>query len=316
MRVVVALGGNAIADGGGATAPEVMRQRIRDAASAIADIARGCETIITHGNGPQVGLLSMQAHAQAAGSPGGPSLDVIGAESEGMIGYMLEREIASIFPSADVATLLTQVEVDPADPAFLHPEKPIGPSVGELEAKAFSERLGWRFERGPEGHRRVVPSPRPRRIRELRTIEILVEAGVLVVSAGGGGIPVVVGPDGAVRGVEAVVDKDRTAALLAEQIRADALLLLTDVPAVFADWPEPAARAIRTASPGIVGELELDPGSMGPKLESACAFVAQTGAKAMIGSLDEARRVLQGLAGTRIEPGDAAPTWWDAPRRA
>jgi carbamate kinase len=163
----------------------------------------------------------------------------------------------------------------------------------------------------PQGHRRAVPSPEPRRIRELRTIELLVDAGVLVVTAGGGGIPVVVGEDGSVRGVEAVVDKDRTAALLAERLRADVLLLLTNVPAVYTDWPEPALRALRTAPPTVASALELDPGSMGPKLEAACDFVSRTGGEAMIGSLDSARRVLQGLEGTRIVSGDGPADYWE-----
>jgi carbamate kinase len=313
MRVVIALGGNAIAGRGGATGPAIMKRRIGEAARAIADIARSCETVITHGNGPQVGSLSLQALAQlhSNGTEAPQPLDVIGAESEGMIGYLLEREIASIFPARDVATLLTQVEVDPKDPAFEQPEKPIGPRVSESEATELSERFGWTFRSESGGHRRVVPSPRPLKIRELRTIEILVDAGVLVVCAGGGGVPVIATPEGAIRGVEGVIDKDRTAALLGEALAADALLLLTDVSAVYTDWPEPAERALRTASPEIAKDLELDPGSMGPKLEAACDFASRTGAPAMIGSLDEARRVLQGLAGTRILPGEGEPTWWE-----
>jgi len=312
MRVVVALGGNAIAEPGREASAAVMKRRIRAAASAIADIARGCETVITHGNGPQVGLLAMASipPASRAGAP--EPLDLAGAESEGLIGYLLEQEIASIFPNSDIATLLTQVEVDPDDPAFDRPEKPIGPYLDELRAKELGERFGWQFRREAGGHRRVVPSPLPTRIRELRTIEILVEAGVLVVCAGGGGVPVVTSDDGGIRGVECVVDKDRTSALLAEAIEADVLLLLTDVPAVYSDWPEPRSLALRTASPGIAGELTLDPGSMGPKLESACSFVERTGNRAMIGSLDDARRVLQGLAGTCIGPGADEPTYWDS----
>jgi len=299
MRVVVALGGNAIAGRGGSVEPRAMRRRIGEAVSAIADIARSCETVVTHGNGPQVGLLAMQAQAAPPGVDPQP-LDVIGAESEGMIGYMLERELASLFPSSDVATLLTQVEVDPADPAFARPEKPIGPVLDPARARAFGERLGWQFREEGGGLRRVVASPRPLRVREAHTIEILLEAGVVVVTAGGGGVPVVVGEDGGIRGVEAVVDKDRTAALLAEALHADALLLLTDVAGVHLDWPEPAARSIESAPSTLAAQLELDPGSMGPKVEAACDFVSRTGRDAMIGALDDAGRVLRGLAGTRI----------------
>ena len=314
MRVVVALGGNAIAGRGGSVEPEAMRRRIGEAVSAIADIARGCETVVTHGNGPQVGLLAMQAQAGPPGVDPQP-LDVIGAESEGMIGYMLERELGSLFPTSEVATLLTQVEVDPGDPAFERPEKPIGPVLEPERARAFGERLGWRFREEGGGLRRVVPSPRPVRVREVRTIELLLEAGVVVVTAGGGGIPVVVDAAGGIRGVEGVVDKDRTAALLAEALGADALLLLTDVRGVYLDWPEPAERLVREAPPTIESELTLDPGSMGPKLEAACEFARRTGAASMIGSLDEARRVLQGLAGTRIRADVSEVTTWPADAR-
>jgi carbamate kinase len=313
MRVVVALGGNAIAGRDGSVEPEAMHARVREAVAAIADIARSCETVVTHGNGPQVGLLAMQAQT---GTPGGVDpqpLDVIGAESEGMIGYMLERELASLFPGSEVATLLTQVEVDADDPAFSHPDKPIGPVLPETRAREWADRLGWRFRAEGGGLRRVVPSPLPRRVREVRTIEILLEAGVIVVTAGGGGVPVVVRPDGRFHGVEAVVDKDRTAALLAEALHADALLLLTDVPGVYADWPEPARDLLRTAPSDLAKRFEFAPGSMGPKVEAACDFVARTGRKAMIGAVDEARRVLQGLAGTCISDAATEVTTWPSP---
>ncbi len=311
MRVVVALGGNAIAGRGGSVEPDAMRRRIGEAVSAIADIARGCETVVTHGNGPQVGLLAMQAQAGPPGVDPQP-LDVIGAESEGMIGYMLERELASLFPSSEVATLLTQVEVARDDPAFDTPQKPIGPVLDAERARTFGERLGWRFREEGGGLRRVVPSPRPRRVREVRTIELLLEAGVVVIAAGGGGVPIVVDEEGGYRGVEAVVDKDRTAALLAEHLQADALLLLTDVDGVYLDWPQPARERVRRAPPSLAEQIEADPGSMGPKLEAACDFAARTGRQAMIGSLDEARRVLQGLAGTCVDTAATEVTMWGA----
>lgn len=313
-RVVVALGGNAIAGRGGSVEPEAMRRRVAEAVAAIADIARSCETVVTHGNGPQVGLLAMQAQVGPPGVDPQP-LDVIGAESEGMIGYLLEQELASTFPGSEVATLLTQVEVDAEDPAFRAPAKPIGPVLPEARARDFAERLGWQFRAEEGGLRRVVPSPRPRRVREVRTIEILLEAGVIVVTAGGGGVPVMVHPDGRFHGVEAVIDKDRTAALLAEALHADALLLLTDVAGVYADWPQPARRLVRAAPSDLAGRLELDPGSMGPKVEAACDFVARTGRKAMIGAVDEARRVLQELAGTCIRDDASEVTTWP-PRSA
>jgi carbamate kinase len=311
MRVVVALGGNAIAGPRGSVEPDAMRRRVGQAVAAIAEIAQRCETVVTHGNGPQVGLLAMQAQAGPPGVDPQP-LDVIGAESEGMIGYLLERELTSRLPERDVATLLTQVEVDADDRAFSAPEKPIGPVMDRERARLFEERLGWRFREEGGGVRRVVPSPRPQRVREARTIEILLGAGVIVVTAGGGGVPVVVQSDGGVRGVEAVVDKDRTAALLAESLRADELLLLTDVPGVVLDWPEPGDEVVRTAPPTIAKTLDLDPGSMGPKVEAACAFVLATGRRARIGSLDEAVRVLAGLAGTCIDADAVETTTWRA----
>jgi carbamate kinase len=308
MRIVIALGGNAIARRGESLEAEAQRQRVREAASAVADIARAHDVIVTHGNGPQVGLLAQQS--QADPSVGPYPLDVLGAETEGMLGYLLEQEFASIFPGGDVATLLTQVEVAADDRAFKDPCKPIGPSYPETKAAELAREFGWQITPVDDGYRRVVASPAPLRIRELRTIELLVDAGVLVVCAGGGGIPVVVTPEGGIRGVEAVIDKDRTAALLASELHADALLLLTDVPAVFEDWPEPRQRALRRASPATLRKLELDPGTMGPKVEAACTFAEKSGGSATIGSLENARRVLLGEAGTRVAPGDAETSYW------
>lgn len=297
MRIVIALGGNAIAGGAGGLGAGGLDERVRAAASAIADIARGNDVVVTHGNGPQVGLLALRSQREA----GGPSegLDALGAESEGLIGYVIERELASIFPGSPVATLLTQVEVDPDDPAFAHPTKPIGPPMDAAEAKALGERLGWQFVEGSGGLRRVVPSPEPVRIREIAAIERCVEAGVLVVCAGGGGIPVVVSDQG-LRGVEAVIDKDKTAALLARALDADLLLLLTDVPAVYADWPG-REHPLGEATVSELRGLSLDPGSMGPKVEAACRF-ATGGGDARIGALEDARRIVSGRAGTRVRP--------------
>jgi len=303
MRVVIALGGNAIARRGEALDAESQRARVRDAAAAVADIARVGETVVTHGNGPQVGLLALQARA----TPGVPPypLDVLGAETEGMIGYLIEQELASILPGSDVATLLTQVEVDPHDPAFRSPSKPIGPVYPRADADEYARRFGWQLAPEGDGFRRMVPSPQPLRIRELRTIELLVAAGVLVICGGGGGIPVVVGDDGGLRGAEAVIDKDLTAALLAASLHADALLLLTDVDAVYADWPE-RTRPLRETTPAELRALAPAPGSMGPKAEAACRFVEETGRTACIGALEDARRVLEGSAGTRVVSGVSA----------
>jgi carbamate kinase len=306
MKIVVALGGNAIAAGSESLDSTALGERVRAAASAIADIARGHDVVVTHGNGPQVGLLALQAQAQS-GVPG--HLDVLGAEAEGLIGYLIERELGSIFPGSPVATLLTQVEVSADDPAFEKPTKPIGPPLSPADADDFGQRFGWHFAEHRGALRRVVPSPEPNRIRELKAIELCVDAGVLVICAGGGGIPVVVSEHGT-RGVEAVIDKDLTAALLARELAADVLLLLTDVPAVYEDWPEPRLRRIRSAGASRLRELDLAPGSMGPKVEAACRF-AEFGGKALIGSLDDARHVLTGQAGTQIHPGDEVTEYWD-----
>jgi carbamate kinase len=306
MKIVLALGGNAIARPGESLSADAQTARVREAAAAVADIARSSDVVVTHGNGPQVGLLALQAQ----GAPGvGPyPLDVLGAESEGLIGYLLEREFASLFPGSEVATLLTQVEVDPDDPAFAKPTKPIGTGLTGPEADELAQRLGWSFVETEHGFRRVVASPEPVRIRELRTIEILVDAGVLVVCAGGGGIPVIATPLG-FRGVEAVIDKDYTASLLARQLHADKLLLLTDVPAVYDDWRGPEQRPLRSVSVETLRRMQLEPGSMGPKVEAACRFV-EAGGDARIGALGEARRVLTGAAGTSVRAADGPSEYW------
>lgn len=306
MRVVVALGGNAIAPAGSSAEEVATGAGVRAAASAIADIARVHDVVVTHGNGPQVGQLALRA--LESGSPELEPLDVLGAESEGMIGYLLERELATIFPGSEVATLLTQVEVDPQDPAFASPTKPIGPRVSAARADELAGHLGWRFVQQGEVFRRVVPSPEPLRIREIKTIELCVNAGVLVVCAGGGGIPLVETRYG-LRGVEAVIDKDRTAALLAEQLHAELLLLLTDVPAVYEGWPGAGRRALRRVSVERLAELDLDAGSMGPKVEAASRFV-RTGGDARIGALEDARRILTGDAGTRVVAEEITSSYW------
>ena len=253
--------------------------------------------MVTHGNGPQIGLLALQAEAYS-GPPQYP-LDVLGAESEGMVGYLLEQRLVDELADRRVATLLTQVIVDATDPAFEHPSKPIGPVYTHEEAERLSRERG--FSIAPDGHswRRVVPSPEPRRILEIEPIRILVQAGVIVVCVGGGGVPVVETDGGALVGVEAVIDKDLAAALLARQLGADVLLLLTDVPNVELDWGTPAARPLRAAGPAQIRSLGLAAGSMGPKAEAAARF-AEAGGRAVIASMEEARAALAGDAGTTI----------------
>ena len=293
MRIVAALGGNALARRGESPTAERQIENVRGAAAALAELVReGHELIVTHGNGPQVGLLAAQG--------GGLPLDVLGAESDGMIGYWIDRELTNLLPDRQVAALLTQVEVDPQDPAFASPSKPIGAMLSEAEAKLAAAERSWQVARDGSDYRRVVASPEPRTIVELETIAMLVRLGVIVVCGGGGGIPVVRGPDGALRGCEAVIDKDRFAALLADRLEADFLLLLTDVAAVFEDWPEPGQRPIRHIAPADLEERAFERGSMGPKVEAACRFASRPGRRAGIGALTDALQIVRGERGTIV----------------
>lgn len=302
MRVVVALGGNALLRRGEPMTPEAQHTNVRIAALALAlaDLARDHQIIVAHGNGPQVGLMALQAAAFAPESPW--PLDVLGAETEGMIGYLIEQEVMNALPhGADCATLLTRVEVDRDDPAFLTPTKPIGPIYSVDQAKAMLASHDWpMIQAGKGGMRRVVPSPLPKAILGLHAIRLLVDAGVCVICAGGGGIPVMRKPDGGMEGVEAVIDKDRTAALLATALQADALLMLTDVEAIFAGWGTPQQSAIHTITPDALEAMSFEAGSMAPKVESACSFVRAGGILAGVGQLSDARKILEGQAGTRV----------------
>ena len=298
MRIVIALGGNALLRRGEPLTADTQRRNVRRAVEALAPLAAGHELVITHGNGPQVGLLALQGAAHRAG-PAEP-LDVLDAETEGQIGYLIEQELGNVLPGRRCATLLTQIEVDAHDPAFADPSKPIGPVYDAREAQRLARERGWRMARDGDHYRRVVASPRPQRILELPVIALLVGQGVIVICAGGGGIPVVRRADGSFTGVEAVIDKDLASSLLARELKADALLMLTDVDAVYRDWGSAAARPIRHSVPGELRGLALAPGSMGPKVEAACEFVEQTGGVAAIGRLKDAARLLSGEAGTRV----------------
>jgi carbamate kinase len=312
MRVVAALGGNALLRRGEPMTAENQRANIAVAARALLPIAREHDLILTHGNGPQVGLLALQ---NAAYTPEEPyPLDILDAETEGMIGYLLQQELGNVLPPGrPLATLLTRIEVDPADPAFTHPTKPIGPVYAREEAERLAASKGWAIAPDGASWRRVVPSPQPRRILELGVIELLVRERVMVVCAGGGGIPVVVQPDGTVAGVEAVIDKDLAGALLATLLRADAFLMLTDVDAVYGDWGTPEAWPIRRASPDDLAVRTFASGSMGPKVEAACRFVRATGGFAAIGSLGHAAAMLRGEAGTVVSSAAPAIEWGTAP---
>lgn len=298
MKVVVALGGNALLRRGEAPSHAAQLERVKVAADSIAEIARDHTVVVTHGNGPQIGWLALQAQA-CPEAPAYP-LDVLGAETEGMIGYLIEQALVSRLPDLEVATLLTQVEVAEDDEAFLHPSKPIGPICDAGTADLHARRSGHAYLREESGWRRVVPSPEPIRILEIRTLRRLVDAGTVVVCAGGGGVPVVRSESGEIRGVEAVVDKDLASAHVAAEIRADALLLLTDVSAVFLDWPEPRRHPLRSVAVDTLDPGRFEAGSMAPKLEAALRFVHSTGGLAAIGALEDAPAVLEGRAGTRV----------------
>jgi len=308
MRLVIALGGNALLRRGQPLTAENQRTNIRAAASRIARIAQTDEKdqrheiVIAHGNGPQVGLLALQA-ASYVEVPAYP-LDVLGAQTEAMIGYVIEQELGNLLPADQpLATLLTMVEVDPDDPAFQNPTKPIGPVYARGQAEVLSESAGWTIARDGAGYRRVVASPEPQRIFEIRPIRQLLEAGTIVICAGGGGIPTVFHPDGSLHGVEAVVDKDSTAAMLATELDADLLVIATDVDGIYADWGGPGERVLDLVTPDELDALDLAAGSMGPKVRAAARFVRNTGRPAVIGSLDELVSLVAGSAGTRVVPG-------------
>jgi carbamate kinase len=307
MLVVIALGGNALLRRGEPMDVAVQRANLKAAATAIAEIAEDHRVVITHGNGPQVGLLALQNEAVDEVPPS--PLDVLDAESEGMVGYLLEQELGHHLPRGRLATVLTQVVVDPDDPAFLHPTKPIGPVYDQTTAEVLSQTNGWTVRPDGDAWRRVVPSPEPRRIVELETIELLVRAGVTVTCAGGGGIPVVPAGDGGLRGVEAVIDKDLSAALLASELRADALLLLTDVEGVYEGWGGPSPRVLLAPTVGELRALDLPAGSMGPKVEAICRFVERGGRLGAVGALTDAAALLLGEAGTVVtnDEGPSAP---------
>ena len=298
MKVVIALGGNALLRRGEQLESEVQRQNIARAVAAVAAVARNHQVIVTHGNAPQVGLLAMQAESYSGVHP--YPLDMLGAESEGMIGYLIEQELRGLLPGRHIVTLLTQTEVSRSDAAFRHPSKTIGPAFAQEEAKRLADARGWKIAQEGAKWRRVVPSPEPLRILEMPAIKLLADVGVLVVCAGGGGIPVTVSPTGAVCGVEAVIDKDLGAALLAHQVDADVLLLLTDVASVYANWKLKDAEPIREISSAELRGMTFTAGSMKPKVEAACRFVENGGSFAGIGLIEDAAAILLGQRGTIV----------------
>ena len=305
MRVVVALGGNALSPAGGTGTAEEMRDALAGAAAALAEVVEaGVDLVLTHGNGPQVGRLLRQQELAAPEVPPMP-MDVCGAATQGQLGYLLAQAMSAALRRRGlpqlVLPLVTQVLVDPADPAFAAPTKPVGPAYGAPVAGHPSGEVA------PGRWRRLVPSPAPAGFVEAEAIRQLAGAGHVLVVAGGGGVPVVPDPDGGTRGIEAVVDKDRAAAVLARLVGAEVLAVLTEVPQVQLGWGTPAARAVSklsvTEARGLLAAGEFPAGSMGPKIEACCDFVAGGGARAVIGALDRAADVVLGTAGTVVVAG-------------
>ena len=306
MLIVIALGGNALLRRGEPMTAENQRRNIRTAAASIAPVAANNGVVIAHGNGPQVGLLALQgaAYKDVEAYP----LDVLGAQTEGMIGYMIEQELGNLLPfERPLATLLTMVEVDPQDAAFRNPTKFIGPVYPKAEADRLAAEKKWIFKRDGDAWRRVVASPEPQRIFETRAIQWLLEHDTVVIAAGGGGIPTIYDPEQkrTLTGVECVVDKDLASELLARTLKADLFVMLTDADAVYSGWGTPQQRAIRTATPDALEQMAFAAGSMGPKVKAACRFAAETGHAAAIGALDDLSGIIAGTAGTTVSPGRA-----------
>ncbi|MEU3250544.1 carbamate kinase [Streptomyces sp. NPDC006997] len=302
MRIVIALGGNALLHRGERPDADVQQANIDRVATAVAALAQEHEIVVTHGNGPQIGLLAVESATDPSLTAPYP-LDLLGAQTQGMIGSLLVRTLYDTLPGQRVAALVTHTVVRADDPAFRHPTKFVGQVLPRSEARALAHRYGWHIAQDSTGWRRVVASPTPEGIVETDTIHELLKAGTLVVCAGGGGVPVTADRDsGALHGVEAVVDKDLTAALLAEELKADFLLILTNVPNVYADYGTPRQRAVLDATPAELRRGGFPAGSMGPKTEAAARFVERTGGLAAIGALDAAQEIVHGRSGTLVRP--------------
>ena len=306
MRVVIALGGNALLERGEAPNSDIQETHVVSAVTALAPLAAKHQLFITHGNGPQVGVLALESARDPALSHPYP-FDVLGAQTQGMIGYWLVQALRGAVPGKTAGCLLSRTVVRADDPAFDNPTKFVGPVYDEAQARQLAAERGWDVRQDGPAWRRVVPSPEPVALVELDMIKLLADSGAIVVCAGGGGIPVVHDDKGALRGVEAVVDKDLTAALLARDMTADALVILTDVDAVENGYGTPQARPIRRATPQELRARPFPAGSMGPKVEAACRFVEATGGMAAIGRLDDAEALLDGKAGTIVALADTGP---------
>ena len=304
MKVVVALGGNALLKRGEPMTADAQRANIRIAAESLARIAGEHQLVISHGNGPQVGLLALEAAAytEVEAYP----FDILGAETQGMIGYLVEQELGNFLPAeVPLATILTMVEVDPDDPAFTNPTKFVGPVYSKEEADAFAAEKGWTVKADGEYWRRVVPSPKPKRIFEIRPMRWLIERGVVVICAGGGGIPTMyaAGEDRRLVGVEAVIDKDLATSLLSQELDADLFVMATDVDGVYLDWGTPSQRRLDRVTTDELRAISFPAGSMGPKVDAATGFVDASGKRAVIGSLEQLEAMVAGTAGTNVVSG-------------
>jgi len=306
MRVVIALGGNALLERGEAPDYDIQERHVVSAVTALAPLAGRHQLFITHGNGPQVGVLALESARDPALSHPYP-FDVLGAQTQGMIGYWLVQALHSAVPGQPAGCLISRTVVRADDPAFARPTKFVGPVYDEAQARKLAAERGWDVRQDGHAWRRVVPSPEPVELVELEMIKLLAGSGAIVVCAGGGGVPVVRDDAGALRGVEAVVDKDLTAALLARDLAADALVILTDVAAVEDGYGTPQARPIHRATPQELRARPFPAGSMGPKVEGACRFVEATGGMAAIGRLDDAEALLDGKAGTIVASAETGP---------
>lgn len=310
MRVVVALGGNALLRRGQALNAENQRENVRIAVKQLAAVHKDHELIIAHGNGPQVGLLALMDSAYAAADP--YPLDVLVSETIGMIGYIIEQELGNIIPFEDhIITVLTQVLVDPNDPAFENPTKPVGPVYDQSEANRLQQEKGWAIAQDGDKYRRVVPSPSPQRIIEMNVIKMLVEKGIIVICAGGGGIPVAYDDEKKLFGIEAVIDKDLASGLLANNVEADMFAMLTDVANVFVDFGTDKQRAIKAAHPDALEKMDFAKGSMGPKVRGACKYVRETGKESAIGQLADLTDIMLNQAGTLITNDVDGIVYWD-----
>ena len=307
MRIVIALGGNALLRRSDPMTTEVQRKNIKIAAQAIAPLAVEHSIVVVHGNGPQVGLLSLQAESYHGAEP--YPLDVLDAGTQGMIGYLIQQELRNLLPpDRQVATLLTMIVVDPDDPAFASPAKFVGPVYSKEAADTLAAEKGWAFRQDGTAWRRVVPSPEPKRILEIQPITWLLERGAVVICAGGGGIPTVRSGAGAsaLSGVEAVIDKDLASELLAEDVGADLLLMATDVDGVYLDWGTPQSRRLGRVTPEELAGYPFAAGSMGPKVNAAARFTRKTGRRAAIGALDDITEIVTGVSGTNVVTAEAA----------